>query len=199
MVRAAFEMSWPRTLVGAWLVLRANQKWAPFPDNDPAAARRLMTLFYRLLRESEHARFDPARAAELEVEWWRVHREAQHGDGNGPSEPLVNALAELYAYCYSVEPSARCWCARTPRCWRPCTADPRRRRPARRLPAGSPSSPRRRGPGYCSLSLQARAALRKLSGIAPAGFEDLTAACTWSFSFLSSPSVSMPCVFVSSV
>jgi hypothetical protein len=35
MVRAAFRMSWPRTLRGAWLVLRANQKWAPVPDNDP--------------------------------------------------------------------------------------------------------------------------------------------------------------------
>ena len=32
LVRAAFGMSWPRTLWGAWLVLRANQKWAPFPD-----------------------------------------------------------------------------------------------------------------------------------------------------------------------
>jgi hypothetical protein len=111
MVRSAFEMSWPRTLVGAWLVLRANQKWAPFPDNDPAAARRLMTLFYRLLRESETAMFDPARAAELEVEWWRVHREAQHagpGDGESgrPSEALVDALSDLYAYSYSVEPAA---------------------------------------------------------------------------------------------
>ena len=37
LVRAAFGMSWPRTLVGAWLVLRANQVWAPFPDNDPDA------------------------------------------------------------------------------------------------------------------------------------------------------------------
>ena len=49
LVRAAFRMSWPRTLAGAWLVLRANQMWAPFPDNDPAAARALMTRFYRLL------------------------------------------------------------------------------------------------------------------------------------------------------
>ena len=42
LVRSAFRMSWPRTLLGAWLVLRANQKWAPFPHNDPAAARALM-------------------------------------------------------------------------------------------------------------------------------------------------------------
>ena len=40
-------MSWPRTLRGAWLVLRANQKWAPVPDNDPQAARALMAAFYR--------------------------------------------------------------------------------------------------------------------------------------------------------
>jgi hypothetical protein len=110
MVRSAFEMSWPRTLVGAWLVLRANQKWAPFPDNDPAAARRLMTLFYRLLRESEGAAFDPARAAELEVEWWRVHREAQHAAGADagaePSEALIDALSDLYAYSYSVDRAA---------------------------------------------------------------------------------------------
>ena len=42
LVRAAFRMSWPRTLVGAWLVLRANQVWAPFPGNDPDEARRVL-------------------------------------------------------------------------------------------------------------------------------------------------------------
>src|SRR4029450_10967407 len=36
-VRAAFGMTWPRTLVGAWLVLRATQVWAPYPNNDPEA------------------------------------------------------------------------------------------------------------------------------------------------------------------
>jgi hypothetical protein len=99
MVRSAFGMSWPRTLVGAWLVLRANQVWAPFPDNDPDAARRLMTLFYRLLRKSGGAGFAPVRAAELEVEWWRAHRE-------GEAEGLVAALTDLYAYTYEVDPSS---------------------------------------------------------------------------------------------
>src|SRR3712207_7755550 len=43
LVRAAFGMSWPRTLYGAWLVLRANQVWAPpSPRNDPAKARELI-------------------------------------------------------------------------------------------------------------------------------------------------------------
>ena len=34
LVRAGFGMSWPRTLQGAWLVLRAIQLWA-LADNDP--------------------------------------------------------------------------------------------------------------------------------------------------------------------
>lgn len=105
MVRAAFGMSWPRTLVGAWLVLRANQKWAPVPDNDPEAARSLMARFYRLLVASEAASIDPRRAAELEVEWWRAHREAQHGRASEPDSSLVAALEELYAYSYSVDPA----------------------------------------------------------------------------------------------
>jgi hypothetical protein len=104
LVRAAFRMSWPRTLVGAWLVLRANQKWAPFPDNDPDAARRLMTRFYQLLRKAEGATIDPMRAAELEVEWWRAHREDQREDRPGSAESLVLALRDLYAYTYTVDP-----------------------------------------------------------------------------------------------
>jgi hypothetical protein len=107
LVRAAFRMSWPRTLAGAWLVLRANQKWAPFPRNDPGAARALMTRFYRLLAASEPgAAFEPARAAALEVEWWRAHRAAQHGGGAAATEALVGALQDVYAYCYGIERDA---------------------------------------------------------------------------------------------
>jgi len=104
LVRAAFRMSWPRTLVGAWLVLRANMVWAPFPDNDPDKARALMRRFYQLLRRSEPSTsFDPTRASELEVEWWRVHREHQHAGDS--SEGLTVALRDLYAYTYSAEPA----------------------------------------------------------------------------------------------
>ncbi len=106
LVRAAFGMLWRRTLAGAWLVLRANQKWAPFPGNDPAAARALMERFYRLLADAEGLSIDARRAAELEVEWWRAHREAQHGEGSGGASELVGALRDLYAYSYDVEPEA---------------------------------------------------------------------------------------------
>ncbi len=97
LVRCGFALSWPKTLWGAWLVLRANQLWAPFPDNDPDGARRLMTKFYALAGGSGAA-FDPNEAARLEVEWWRIHRALQHGSrGNGE---LGNAVAALYAYTY---------------------------------------------------------------------------------------------------
>jgi hypothetical protein len=104
LVRTAFGMSWPKTLRGAWLVLRANQVWAPHPNNDPGRARALMARFYRMLAESEGATFDPVRAAELEVEWWRVHREHQHGGPGDSVDPLVAALRDLYAYTYGADP-----------------------------------------------------------------------------------------------
>src|SRR5262249_14208724 len=40
LTRHTFGLPWLETIRGAWLVLRANQLWAPFPDNDPAGARR---------------------------------------------------------------------------------------------------------------------------------------------------------------
>ena len=103
LVRAAFGMPWPRTLLGAWYVLRANQVWAP-ADNDPDAARAFMTRFYALLRRTEGGIFDPRRAAELEVEWWRAHREDQHGGDEASAESLVRALQDLYSYTYGVPP-----------------------------------------------------------------------------------------------
>jgi hypothetical protein len=98
LVRCGFAMSWSKTLRGAWLVLRANQMWAPYPVNDPDGARRLMTTFYTLVGGAV-SEFDPSEAARLEVAWWRVHRASQHGDA-GDRQALGTAVAELYAYTY---------------------------------------------------------------------------------------------------
>jgi Family of unknown function (DUF5995) len=103
LVRAGFGMSWPRTLQGAWLVLRANQLWAP-ADNDPDGARRCMQRFYGLVRSAYGLPADTAEAARLEVEWWRVHRERQHGAE--PADVLVDAVARLYAFLYQAPHSA---------------------------------------------------------------------------------------------
>jgi Family of unknown function (DUF5995) len=103
-VRSTFGMDWIRTVHGAWLVLRANQLWAP-SHGDPEGARRCMSRFYGLLRLTYGEPANPAQAARLEVEWWAVHREHQRG-ADGDSGPLVTALARLYAYAYGTDEQA---------------------------------------------------------------------------------------------
>jgi hypothetical protein len=98
LVHAGFGMDWRRTLHGAWLVLRANQLWAPAADNDPAGARRCMRRFYGLVRLTYGEPQDPAEAARLEVDWWRAHRERQRAAA--ASDELVDAVTRLYAFLY---------------------------------------------------------------------------------------------------
>lgn len=103
MVAAGFGMNRLDTVRGAWLVLRANQAWAPFPHNDPHRARALMRQFYALVAAAAGLELDPTQAAALEVEWWRAHREHQHG-GAVTTDQLVAALVALYAYVYAADP-----------------------------------------------------------------------------------------------
>jgi len=103
LVRAGFGMNWPRTLYGAWLVLRGNQLWAP-ADNDPDGARRCMCRFYRLVRAAYGEPRDVTEAARLEVEWWRVHRE--HQQAADSAQPLIDAVARLYAFLYRAQEDA---------------------------------------------------------------------------------------------
>jgi hypothetical protein len=106
MVSAGFGMGPAKTLRGAWHVLRANQRWAPYPDNDPDAARESMRRFYALVVASDGGlAIDPLRASELEVEWWRLHREHQH-DPDVSEDSLIAALVDLYAYVYTAPPES---------------------------------------------------------------------------------------------
>ena len=100
LVRAGFRMTWPRTIQGAWLVLRANQLWAPV-DNDPDGARRCMERFYRLVARDSGESLDTAEAARREIAWWRAHRAVQRDAG--PRTELVEALTDLYSYVYGDE------------------------------------------------------------------------------------------------
>ena len=101
LVRTGFGMDWYRTLHGAWLVLRANQLWAPFPDNDPDQARACMRRFYALVRLSYGKPANPAKAAALEVDWWRAHREMQHSTRpREAGDELVESVTRLYSYLY---------------------------------------------------------------------------------------------------
>lgn len=105
MVDAGFGLGPRLTWVAAWHVLRANQAWAPVPDNDPEAARASMLRFYRLVVAHTDLAFDPGRAAELEVEWWRLHRSHQR-EGGASRGDLERALVDLYAHVYAAPRSA---------------------------------------------------------------------------------------------
>jgi hypothetical protein len=105
MVRIGFGLSRVKTVQGAWYVLRANQVWAPYPDNDPPLAREHMRRFYELVVRDGDLRVDPNEAARREVEWWRIHRIHQREDDLS-EDGLTAALVELYSYVYDVPPAS---------------------------------------------------------------------------------------------
>jgi hypothetical protein len=105
MVRIGFGLSWPKTVRGAWYVLRANQVWAPYPDNDPPRAREYMRRFYALVVRDGGLQLDPGEAARREVEWWRIHRVHQREDDLSEDD-LVASLVDLYSYVYDVAPES---------------------------------------------------------------------------------------------
>lgn len=99
LVRAGFGLRWYRVPYGAWLVLRANQLWAPPVGNDPDGARRCMERFYRLVAADSRESVDTPEAARREIAWWRAHRD-------GRRDELVEALTDLYSYVYGDERDA---------------------------------------------------------------------------------------------
>ena len=101
LVSEGFGLGPRRTVVGAWYVLRANQVWAPYPDNDPDAAREYMRRFYALVVADGDLDVDPVEAARREVHWWYVHRVHQREE-NLTEADLVDAVAHLYSYVYRV-------------------------------------------------------------------------------------------------
>ena len=103
MVRHGFALGPLRNLKAAWHVMRANQAWAPYPANDPVAARQYMARFYRMAGKAGRLSVDPDAAAELELAWWRAHRAHQH-DGQVSNEDLLAALVSLYCYIYQAQP-----------------------------------------------------------------------------------------------
>jgi len=99
LVRHAFGLSLPQAVYGAYLVARAEIAAAPFPDNDVPAAEKHMRRFYAFIRRVHREDFDPDEAAQLDVNWWVIHRRLF---GSAENEPLIDALARLYAATYHV-------------------------------------------------------------------------------------------------
>jgi len=101
MVKEAFGLSPWQAVYAAYLVARAEIAFAPFPDNDLPTAESYMRRFYTFIKEIHRADFDVERAARLDVRWWVVHRQLF---GQAENQPLVEALMDLYAVVYGVEP-----------------------------------------------------------------------------------------------
>jgi hypothetical protein len=104
MVRYGFALGPLGNLKAAWHVLRGSQAWAPFPDNDPEAARHHMARFFRMANRAGRLRVDPRLAAELEVAWWQTHRAMQH-DAQVGEDDLVAAMVRFYCYVYQADPA----------------------------------------------------------------------------------------------
>ena len=102
LVKESFGLSWMQAACGAYLVARAEIAFAPFPDNDIPKAEAYMTRFYQFLKNIHREDFDVRRAAHLEVNWWSVHRKLF---GNAGNQELVEALTDLYAEAYGIEPA----------------------------------------------------------------------------------------------
>jgi hypothetical protein len=103
MVRHGFALGPGGNLRAAWHVMRANQAWAPNPDNNPEAARQQMARFYRMANKAGRLNVDPRVAAGLEVAWWHAHRAHQHDD-QVSQEDLLASLVRLYCYIYRAKP-----------------------------------------------------------------------------------------------
>jgi hypothetical protein len=90
-----------RILQGAWLMLRAVQSWAPFPDNDPDGAQARMRELYGLVKLRFGQPADPALAASLEIDWWRAHRRRQHAPHPAETgDELLESVTRLYCYLF---------------------------------------------------------------------------------------------------
>ncbi len=101
MVRDTFGLSWWQAAYAAYLVARAEIAAASFPENDVPLAERYMRRFYALIKRVHREGFDVDQVARLEVNWWVVHRRLF---GQTENQELVDALADLYAAAYRVDP-----------------------------------------------------------------------------------------------
>ena len=100
-----------RILPGAWLMLRAVQLWAPFPDNDSDGAQARMRELYGLVRLRFGEPADPARAGRPGDRLVAVYRRRQYaphpaetGDELAEREPACTATSSAIPQRWSGQP-----------------------------------------------------------------------------------------------
>ena len=101
MVGEAFALSLWQAVYGAYLIARAEIAFAPFPNNDVPKTEAYVSRFYQFIRDVHREDFDVERAMKLEANWWIVHRKLF---GNSENQELVDALTDLCAETYGIEP-----------------------------------------------------------------------------------------------
>ena len=107
LVRATFGLSlWQAIYIGFPLT-RAQIAFAP-KDNDVPLAIAYMRKFYAFVQRVHREDFDPDEAARLDVNWWVIHRRLF---GQTENQELVDALTQLYAAIYKVDPASVCQAA----------------------------------------------------------------------------------------
>ena len=102
MIGEAFALSLPQAIYGAYLIARAEVAFAPFPNNDILKTEAYVWRFYQFIRKVHREDFDVERTVKLEVNWWIIHRKLF---GNSENQELVDAIGNLYAETYGIEPA----------------------------------------------------------------------------------------------
>jgi hypothetical protein len=99
LMRSQFGLTITQALQAtSWGILAAIV-WMPVNHNS-ARVRRLLTRFYRVVREATEAGFDPEAAGAAELHYWAVHRNLS---GQRGSPELVAALAGVATALYGLE------------------------------------------------------------------------------------------------
>ena len=102
LVRATFGLSLLQAIYVGLPLTRAQIAFAP-QDNDVPLAEANMRKFYAFVKRVHREDFDPDEAARLDVNWWVVHRRLF---GQTENQELVDALTQLYATTYKVDPAS---------------------------------------------------------------------------------------------
>jgi hypothetical protein len=100
-VKELFDLSWVQAIYAASLVARAEFAFAP-KNHDLMRVERLIRRFYEFIRRIHNDSFDLDEVTRWEFKWWVVHRELFGQENN---QPVVEALTNVYAALFQVEPA----------------------------------------------------------------------------------------------
>jgi hypothetical protein len=100
-----FGLTWPRSIQGAYYVLRASVAWKPV-EHDLRIVRRHLRKFYTLAhRRGKSSDFDPKVVADKELRYWIVSRKYSSTPWRDDS-PIIGTMSDLHAALFNITPDA---------------------------------------------------------------------------------------------